>query len=393
MKKLAFLILPFLFALPSPNLSAEEIKLASWNIRNISDASRSDAELGIISLSEQAHQELNSNKSVSSLLNEYFFEAANLRIANPQLALEIYQTAKKANPDINLKYQDITVIEKCVEAGDFNADKFLQKFNLADEHDEITSSGSNYYYVWELAEDASNSDRFGKPDNRLVLHLVCRGGFVPGFENKHAVEFAYEQFKKNKISDFDICNHTMSTPGVNFCASRSKEEENKQRKKDLSGILAQFSSENKDKLYAAYDAASAFIEKKAFKEEGHGGTGRFVWALGSISSQKTAYIEQIRKILSKNKPDNKYDFKEADRRLNSLYKQLIEKSKVNSLRYGDGDITTEDLRSVQRLWIKHRDASSKLFHTLNPEVPLDTWKAHFTEWRLSWFKNLEKWDE
>ncbi|MDA0692617.1 MAG: endonuclease/exonuclease/phosphatase family protein [Nitrospinae bacterium] len=50
MKKLAFLILPFLFALPSPNLSAEEIKLASWNIRNISDASRSDAELGIISL-------------------------------------------------------------------------------------------------------------------------------------------------------------------------------------------------------------------------------------------------------------------------------------------------------------------------------------------------------
>jgi hypothetical protein len=29
---------------------ASEIKLASWNIRNISDTSRSDAELGIISL-------------------------------------------------------------------------------------------------------------------------------------------------------------------------------------------------------------------------------------------------------------------------------------------------------------------------------------------------------
>lgn len=50
-KTLRVLILAGIFVLSiKPIAFSEEIKLASWNIRNISDSSRSDAELGIISL-------------------------------------------------------------------------------------------------------------------------------------------------------------------------------------------------------------------------------------------------------------------------------------------------------------------------------------------------------
>jgi len=152
--------------------------------------------------------------SLKYALDYLIFRAADLRQANPQRALDLYHEAIKENPNINLRTSTIETIEKCVEAGPFDGESFLEQFNLTAEYADRKS-----YYVWELAESAANSDRFGKPNTKLVLQIICHGGFVPA-ETELAVADAYDRWKNNKEPHFDICENVTSTIGGYICSWR-----------------------------------------------------------------------------------------------------------------------------------------------------------------------------
>lgn len=159
-------------------------------------------------------------KALGYALNELFFRAENLRIADPQKALGLYREAMRNNPSMKMNPLkiDIGSIEKCTEPGNFDGAVFLRRYNLEVEH---AAAENNPYYVWELAEAAANSERFGKPDAELVLQLICHGGFVP-LEVDVAVDNAYNRWENGKAPHFDICENVTSKYGRGYCSGRGQ---------------------------------------------------------------------------------------------------------------------------------------------------------------------------
>lgn len=158
--------------------------------------------------SEAAKQGI--QEALDPALDSLFFQAENLKIANPRKALGVYELAVKANPALS-SWRNIDVIRMCIEPGEFDGNIFMDTYGIEEDQ-----SG---YSVWELAEEAANGGRFGEPNAELVLHLVCRGGVVP-FETELAVSHAYNQWRNHETPRFDLCNFVSSRFGLNYCSGR-----------------------------------------------------------------------------------------------------------------------------------------------------------------------------
>jgi hypothetical protein len=176
------------------------------------------------------------------------------------------------------------------------------------------------YHVWVIAEEASRGGRFGKPDPKLILQLVSRGGWAPA-ELEYAVEDVYKNWKSGTVKEFNICDFITSGGGMAFCASRSDDQDEKDRNKRLSDIRQKLNAKSHKLLDVAYASAVKFIDSKASNEEGHGGSGRGAWVIGSQMEQKNAYLDLVEKVRSGYKPSPKSLFVEADRKLNETYKK------------------------------------------------------------------------
>jgi len=314
-------------------------------------------------------------------LDALLFRANSLERANPKRALEVYKQAKKVNPSIKLYDEDVKLktIQMSVEPGEFDWKAFCRKYNVLPHNDEVM------YHVWLIAEEASKGGRFGKPDPKLILQLVSRGGWAPA-ELEYAVEDAYKNWKSGTVKEFNICDHITSGGGMAFCASRSDDQDEKDRNKRLSDIRHKLNAKSHKLLDAAYASAVKFIDSKASNEEGHGGSGRGAWIIGSQMEQKNAYLDLVEKVQSGYKPSPKNSFVEADRKLNETYKKVMGDLKKRADDYNVPRV--DDVRAVQRLWIPYRDASAKLFSTISPSVSEDIWKCWLTEVREKQLKDI-----
>ncbi len=166
-------------------------------------------------------------------LDALLFRANSLTKANPELAYEVYKQAKKANPSLKLydEKEAVETMKKCVEAGHFDAKSFIKKYHINEKNEK-----NSEYFIWELAEEASRGGRFGKPNPRLVLQLVSRGGSVP-FELEDAVKKTYSNWKLNKIVEFKICDFISSGMGATYCANREEEIADKSLNKEISSLI------------------------------------------------------------------------------------------------------------------------------------------------------------
>lgn len=145
-------------------------------------------------------------------------------------------------------------------------------------------------------------------------------------------------------------------------------------------VIGQKLNERSRKLLdSAYASAVKFIEAKASNEEGHGGSGRGAWIIGSQIEQKNAYMDLVEKVNTGFNPSPKSYFAEADRKLNETYKKVMGGLKKRADDYNVPRV--DDVRAVQRLWIPYRDASVKLFMQINPAITEDVWKSWLTEVR------------
>lgn len=311
-------------------------------------------------------------KALGYALDDLFFRADSLEHANPQRAFEIYQQAKKANPNIDVFGEE--VLQMSVEPGPFDWQAFCTKYDVPPHSDDP-------YHVWKIAEEASRGGRFGNPDPKLILQLVSRGGVVPA-ELESAVKKAYKNWKKGTVKEFNIRNHVTSGLGAAFCSAREANQAKKEQDKRLSIIRQKLN----DKLDKAYMSAVNFIESKAANEEcNSGGTLSTAFRITSETEQKDEYISMIEKVCSGYKPSLKNSFADADRKLNETYKKLISNLKKRSETikedYDTGMPTVAGVRDDQRWWIEYRDATIELFRTINPDVPADIWKSWLTEIR------------
>jgi len=321
-------------------------------------------------------------EALDQALDALLFRANSLERANPQRALELYKQAKMVNPALKIYDEEVKLktIQMSIEPGEFDSAAFCKKYGVLPHNDDAM------YYVWTIAEEASKGGRFGKPDPKLILQLVSRGGWAPA-ELEIAVEEAYKNWKSGVVKEFNICDYITSGGGMSFCASRADDADEKDRDEKLKVIGQKLDAQTKKLLKVAYGVAVKFIESKTSNEEGHGGSGRGAWILDSQMKQKNDYLELVEKVNSGFKPEPKNAFIKADQRLNATYKNVIAGLK----KQGDSNYEMprfNDVRDVQRLWIPYRDATVKLFMSMNPSVDEGTWKSWLTEIREKQLKEI-----
>ena len=305
------------------------------------------------------------------------FEADSLTNTDPQGALNLYYEAKKANPKVSLWGDDertVRVMKMCIEPKGFNGREFIRKYKI--EEKEMKRGNFEEYYIWELAEEASRGGRFGRPDPQLVLNLVIRGGNVP-MEFISAVEETYGNWKEGTARKFDICKHVTSGNGANYCAIREIDEAEEKEDAKFTKVRARLPRNSRRLFDKAYGSATAFFEEKAGSEEGHGGTARMASVLSSQTDQKDQYLALVEKVLKKKfKPSPQDSLEVSDRKLNKTYQEVMAALKKEDT--PPGVPAPEEVKTVQRLWIAYRDASVRLFVSMNPSIDEKTWKSWFT---------------
>lgn len=318
-------------------------------------------------------------------LDNLLFRANNLSLSNPQKALDLYHTAKKNNPELELYEEDETlaVLMACAEPPEFDVNNFIEKYNI-NEDDDSQEYWISAYSIWELAEEASKGGRFGNPDPELVLNLVCRGSWVP-YELKLAVKDVYNNWKQGIVKDFNLCNYITSSGGSYYCSSRRDKENESNLDNKLTEFKNKLDGNSDDIVSQAYNTAVKFITLKTRNEEGHGGSGRATWIKGSQIRQKTEYVKLIEKVFGGFEPKPKNTLKESFKELDIIYQKTISKfpTKLNGIH-----ITVEEIKDVQESWYFYIDYSVKLFIKINPSINKDIWKSWLTEIRIKQLQSI-----
>ncbi|AIW17071.1 lysozyme inhibitor LprI family protein [Vibrio tubiashii] len=298
-------------------------------------------------------------------LDKVFFRAGSIRMSDPKAALETYYKAKQKNPSLSLydEQEKVQVLTYAAELPERNPDAFFKTYQVEDEDGDWP-----FYDVWELAEQASKEgSQFGKPDPELVFWLITRGGDVPA-ELSFAVTDYYKHWKNDQVVPFNLCHYVTSGAGAGYCADRDAVEQEKRRQSELSALTEKLPGESLALLNLAYKEMEDYVTLKAQQEEMHGGTGRTAWIIDSIQSQKDLYLSTLEKAIQGDIEAISTPLSETDSQLNATYKKLMSALKLPSEDYAMPKPQADDVREVQRQWIKHRDATCRLIASVEPQL-------------------------
>ncbi|MCG9687702.1 lysozyme inhibitor LprI family protein [Vibrio tubiashii] len=308
----------------------------------------------------QGHQE-----ALKYYLDKVFFRSGSIRMSDPKAALETYYKAKQKNPSLSLydEQEKVQVLTYAAELPERNPDAFFKTYQVEDEDGDWP-----FYDVWELAEQASKEgSQFGKPDPELVFWLITRGGDVPA-ELSFAVTDYYKHWKNDQVVPFNLCHYVTSGAGAGYCADRDAVEQEKRRQSELSALTEKLPGESLALLNLAYKEMEDYVTLKAQQEEMHGGTGRTAWIIDSIQSQKDLYLSTLDKAIQGDIEAISTPLSETDSQLNATYKKLMSALKQPSEDYAMPKPQADDVREVQRQWIKHRDATCRLIASVEPQL-------------------------
>ena len=113
------------------------------------------------------------------------------------------------------EYADLETRKKCDSVNPLDLDAFRQEHGI--EADDF-----------ELAEIASNTDRFGPPDNLLALQIICNssyGGWSPS-AFMSSVSYLHAAVLEGNNYRFDICDFVTGKAGTSACTVRKRLSEN-----------------------------------------------------------------------------------------------------------------------------------------------------------------------
>jgi hypothetical protein len=313
-----------------------------------------------------------------------FLRSNSLTLSNPELAMDVYMQAKKANPRLQFSDEEGTVelLSQAIEAGPFDVQAFIRKYHITGK------DTADEYGIWEMASEAYKGKRFGKPDLKMIFQLVVRGSSVPA-EKRAAIADAYRSWKDGKAMEFDPCEYVTSRIGYNYCAYRSSDEAEKEYLSAISKLEKELKNGAGPLLRPAYMMAGQFFDEKGFKEEGHDGTMYSVFARESIDAQKGAFLSLVKKVNNGFRP-KLVAGRDYDKELNLVYRELINGLKREAISTGFNEVSADGVRGVQLKWIKYRDGAARLFGVISGSVGEEEWKRYLTSVRIGELRGIGK---
>lgn len=329
---------------------------------------------------------LGHSEALSYALEYMFFRANDLVSVDPVAALSLYRQAKALHPSISFYNEEgsVRTLEIAASIPKLDGAAFIEKYNL--QADDNFKSG---YYIWELAAAASRGERFENPSSELVMQLIVRGGFVPA-EIEGAIQDYYAMTNaSDSLVEFRVCDYVTSGMGLSYCAQKREVEQEISTANEIEELKASFDLRN-SLLDTAYSATMSFLDAKVWNEEGHDGSGYVMWAQSSLSEQRAKYIVFIRRITESILPSVSKSLQENDKRLNVIYKEIINDLEANPIYSNRFTIDAKGIRKTQRLWLNYRDANTALLVAVSNQKDRDFWNNYFTIERLEQFASLKE---
>ena len=331
---------------------------------------------GLIHFIEAA--KMGHEKALDSALEGLLLRADSLKNSDPQKALDLYETAKKANPNLKLFDEEGTVkiLKMCAEPKGFDADAFIKKYGITDEE-------MDGYGIWELAAEASKGGRFGKPDPLLVFNLVMRGSQVPA-ELAGSVEATYKNWKKGVVKVFDPCDFITSGMGQGYCARREEEKAEAKRAAKEKSLIVKWPKDQQKAFDVLKKASADYFEARSRNEVDLSGTARGAFVIEEEDSLKVNFQKALTNFEKGKFPQfTGKDFKITDYKLNDLYSRIM---KLKDLQ--NGTVTPEGVRMAQVKWLPYRDAWVRFATLRYPGVSSESLKTWLAQERLAQLEDL-----
>ncbi len=196
---------------------------------------------------------------------------------------------------------------------------------------------------------------------------------------------------KSEETPFDLCDDITSGFMWGVCKSILAEKSEVARKKDLRSLIESWSLEHQKAFIMLMEYVDGFNGARSKKEIEISGSARAVKTITEEEYLSKFLLTSFRAFEEGFFPQyTRADFIEADKELNQIYSELRLRSLTGEFPFGEllGYIQFEDVREVQRLWIKYRDAWVQFGSIKYPQVSPDSWKTWLTNERIKQLNSL-----
>lgn len=219
----------------------------------------------------------------------------------------------------------------------------------------------------------------------LSIELAKEGIFIQSaYESMVASPEAMKGTEEGGGGSFDYCSHHSSRLMLGICGDLREQIEESEREAASRSFKERLGPRHKD----AYRELKKYIDEFARLRRGREieqSSGNAGWVNQNVLSIESDYMSAFHEIAFQSFEDGRFpwhteaEFVDVDRELNRVYSRLRDSDSTFVRLEG---IRFEDVRKVQRYWIKYRDAWVQYGGEIYPYVSPESWKTWLTKERI-----------
>jgi uncharacterized protein YecT (DUF1311 family) len=208
-------------------------------------------------------------------------------------------------------------------------------------------------------------------------------------DSKYRIEHLNNIKSGNDKKPFDICDDCAANEITYHCSGLKSEILNNSVQKDLNKIRSAYDDTKKAAFDNISKTVSEFIDKRVANEVDLSGRDRDIFEDDEFNTQTAYFLSSIQDFEQGKLPFyTEKDLRENDKGLNENYTKIM-----NNKNFNYGTVTKDNIKTVEKVWMKYRDAWAKYGVILYPKSTAISWKTWATKTRTEQLKDFVEYGE
>ncbi|MDD2750548.1 lysozyme inhibitor LprI family protein [Acidithiobacillus sp.] len=228
----------------------------------------------------------------------------------------------------------------------------------------------------------------GVPRNMpLAIRFACEAGGAPAEtvgRVLHLEAMRQQTAARKTLKPFDFCNDITSGVMGGACEMIASDLAAEKRDKALVKITANFNAQQSNAYKILRSKSKRFYESSAENEQDMSGTAHASFYLSTLESLDEEFLVNMRWLVSQKLPLTTVNSAlQTDKKLNKVWRKLLKEGTDPKNSPGlAGEVTIDNVRASQRLWVTYRDAWIRFATLLRPDLPREAVFARITQQRI-----------
>ncbi|WP_372922345.1 hypothetical protein [Roseovarius sp.] len=228
--------------------------------------------------------------------------------------------------------------------------------------------------------------RGGKRDLDLAIHYACRMGGAPAEMAGRIERLMRIRAGEEAVSSFSVCDDATSGFLAGRCALHEWRITQADRNAQFALLASQFDDGEKQAFAQLRKAAETYATQSAGGEIDQTGTMRVAFITARQDEVLSGFSMLLIALEDQLPPKPDVGFADLNARLNAIFQDVM----AARFPFDDlpGGITRDGIRDAARAWIGYRDAWVAFAEVRHPWLNTSALKAHLTQERYAFLKNL-----